>query len=123
MGVERTTPDVRSSQFGSAGSALDAATRATKRMASTWNDLVGTDLFRSNVYVDEDGKGRVDVLVDEYEGYRLDDLELPARSFVEALLASAREALRAAERCVSGPLRPPSTEHLPLFGTVSEFLE
>jgi hypothetical protein len=123
MGVERTTPDVRSSEFGSAWSALDDATRATKRMASTWNDLVGTDLFTTSVYVDEEGNGRVDVLVDEYEGYRLDDLELSARSFVEALLASAHEALRAAEQCVSSPLRPPRVEHLPLFGTVSEYLE
>jgi hypothetical protein len=63
-------------------------------MADTWNGLVSTDVFRSNVYVDEDGSGRIDVLVDEYEGYRLDDLELPARFFVESLLASAREALR-----------------------------
>jgi glycine/D-amino acid oxidase-like deaminating enzyme len=92
-------------------------------MADTWNGLVSTDVFRSNVYVDEDGSGRIDVLVDEYEGYRLDDLELPARFFVESLLASAREALRAAEQCVSGPLRPPSTDHLPLFGTVSEFFD
>lgn len=92
-------------------------------MADTWNGLVSTDVFRSNVYVDEDGSGRIDVLVDEYEGYRLDDLELPARLFVESLLASAREALRAAEQCVSGPLRPPSSAHLPLFGTGSEFLD
>lgn len=116
-------PDSRSSKFRSAWSAFDEATQASQRMADTWNGLVSTDVFRSNVYVDEDGSGRIDVLVDEYEGYRLDDLELPARFFVESLLASAREALRAAEQCVSGPLRPPSTDHLPLFGTVSEFFD
>jgi hypothetical protein len=66
---------------------------------------VSTDVFRSNVYVHQDGSRRVDVLVDEYAGYRLDDLELPARLFVESLLLSAREALRAAEQCMSGPLR------------------
>jgi hypothetical protein len=123
MEVEHTTPDVRSSQFESAWSAFDDATLAAKRMASTWNDLVVPDLFRINVYVDDDGNGRVDVLVDEYEEYRLDDLELSARSFVEALMASAREALRAAEKIVSGPLSPPRVEQLPLFGTESEFLE
>jgi hypothetical protein len=62
-------------------------------------------VFRTNVYVDEDGSGRIDILVDEYAGYWLDDLELTARLFVESLLLSAREALRAAEQCVSGPLR------------------
>jgi hypothetical protein len=123
MEVEDTTPDVRSSQFESAWSAFDDATRAAERMASTWNDLVVPDLFRTNVYVDDDGNGRVDVLVDECEEYRLDDLELFARAFVDALMASAREALRAAEKIVSGPLSPPRVEHLPLFGAESEFLE
>ncbi len=94
-----------------------------KLLAGTWNDLVGTDLFRSSVFVEEDGNGRIDVLVDEYEEHRLDGLESSARSFVESLLTSAREAVRATEQCVSGPLRPPCVEHLPLFGTVSEFLD
>ncbi len=116
-------PDIRSTQYSSAWLAFDQATQASQHMAGTWNGLVGTDVFRSNVYVDEDGNGRVDVVVDEYEGHRLDDLELPARLFVEALLASAREALRATEQCVSGNQRPPRVENLPLFGTVAEFLE
>jgi len=120
---EPAPSEVRSSQFSSAWSAFDQATHAAQRAANTWNDLIATDLFRTNVYVEEDGSGRVDVLVDEYEGHRLDNLELAARLFVEELLASAREALRAAEQCVSGALRRPMTEHLPLFGAVSEFLD
>jgi hypothetical protein len=116
-------PQIRSSQFSSAWSAFDQATDASQLLADTWNGLVGTDVFRSNVYIDEDGNGRVDVLVDEYERHRLDDLERSARLFVEALLASAREALRATERCVSGPLRPPRIENYPLLGTAPEFLE
>lgn len=116
-------PDGQSSQFGSAWSAFDQATQAAQRVADTWNGLVSTDVFRSNVYVDENGCGRIDVLIDEYEGYRLDDLEVPAHQFVESLLACGREALRSTEQCVSGPLGPPSTDHLPLFGTVSEFLD
>ncbi|MEH3137693.1 MAG: hypothetical protein PGN30_22130 [Mycolicibacterium neoaurum] len=122
MDVEDTAPEDRSAQFESAWSAFDDATCAAERMASRWNDLVATDLFRTNVHVDDDGNGRVDVLVDEYEGHRLRDLEVHARAFVDALMTSAREALRATEQIVSGPLGPPQVERLPLFGAESEFL-
>ncbi|WP_078291603.1 hypothetical protein [Mycobacterium sp. D16R24] len=122
MDVEDAAPEARSTQFESAWSAFDDATRAAERMAITWNDLVTPDLFRTNVHVDDDGNGRVDVLIDEYEGHQLDDLELHARAFIDALMASAREALRATEKIVSGPLGSPQVEHLPLFGAESEFL-
>lgn len=122
MDVEDTAPEARSTQFNSAWSAFDDATRAAERMASTWNDLVATDLFRTNVHVDDEGNGRVDVLIDEYEGHRLRDLELHTRAFVDALMTSAREALRATEQIVSGPLGPPQVERLPLFGAESDFL-
>ncbi len=123
MDVEDAAPEARSAQFESAWSAFDNATRAAERMASTWNDLVAPDLFRTNVHVDDDGNGRVDVLISEYEGHHLDDLELHARAFIDALMASAREALRAAEKIVSGPLGPPQIERLPLYNAESEFLE
>lgn len=122
MDVEDTAPEARSTQFESAWSAFDDATRAEERMASTWNDLVATDLFRTNVHVDDDGNGRVDVLIDEYEGHRLRNLEVHTRAFIDALMTSAREAVRAIEQIVSGPLGPPQVEHLPLFGAESEFL-
>jgi hypothetical protein len=75
--IGRLNLDVRSSEFSSAWSAIDQATDAAESMAETWNGLVGTELFRSNVHVDENGTGRVDVLVDEYEGHRLDVLQPP----------------------------------------------
>lgn len=118
--------DPRSDEFGAAWAMLDDAAQVAQTMASEWNALVGTELFRSSVYVDDDGAGRVDVLVDEYEEHRLEPLEHAAREFIGRLLACAREALLAAERCVSGPLRSPAGDHLPRFpfvATASEFLE
>ncbi|WP_168991304.1 hypothetical protein [Mycobacterium attenuatum] len=105
---------------------FDEATDAMRAMASAWNELVGSELFRSSVYVDDDGMGCLDVLVDEYEEHRLESLERAAGQFVDALLGCARAAVLAAEHCVSRPLRSPGGEHLPrflLFGTVSEFLD
>jgi hypothetical protein len=124
--IERPAPaELRSGEFDSAWLLLDAATNAVREMAGEWNDLVGSELFRSNVYIDDDGMGYLDVLIDEYEGYRLEPFEDVARRFADALLGCAREAVLAAEQCVSRPLRSPGGEHLPrfpLFGTVSEFV-
>ncbi|WP_319446146.1 MULTISPECIES: hypothetical protein [unclassified Mycobacterium] len=118
--------DPRSDEFGAAWSMLDDAAQVAQTMASEWNALVGTELFRSSVYLDDDGAGQVDVLVDEYEEHRLEPLERAAREFIERLLLCGREALRAAERCVSGPLRSPDGDHLPRFpfvATAAEFLQ
>lgn len=118
--------DPRSDEFGAAWSMLDAAAQAAQNMASEWNALVGTELFRSSVYVDDDGAGQVDVLVDEYEEHRLEPLERVAREFIERLISCGREALLAAEHCVSGPLRLPDGDHLPRFpfvATPAEFLQ
>lgn len=118
--------DPRSDEFGAAWSMLDDAAQVAQTMASEWNALVGSELFRSSVYIDDDGAGQVDVLVDEYEEHRLEPLERAAREFIERLLLCGREALRAAERCVSGPLRSPDGDHLPRFPFVAaaaEFLQ
>lgn len=118
--------DSRSDEFGAAWSMLDHAAQVAQTMAGEWNALVGTELFTSSVYVDDDGAGQVDVLVDEYEEHRLEPLERAAREFIGSLLACAREALLAAERCVSAPLRSPDGDHLPRFpfvATAAEFLQ
>lgn len=118
--------DPRSDEFGTAWSMLDHAAQVAQTMAGEWNALVGTELFRSSVYIDNDGAGQVDVLVDEYEEHRLEPLERAAREFIERLLACGREALLAAERCVSGPLKSPDGDHLPRFplvATGAEFLQ
>lgn len=124
--IERPAPvELRSDEFDSAWSLLDAATNAAREMAGEWNDLVGSELFGSNVYIDDYGIGYLDVLIDEYEGYRLEPFEGAAGRFADALLGCAREALLAAEQCVSRPLRSLGGEHLPrfpLFGTASEFI-
>lgn len=104
---------------------FDQAAQTAQTMSSEWNALIGTELFRSSVYVDDDGSGQVDVLVDEYEEHRLEPLEHAACEFIKRLLACAREALLAAEHCVSGPLRLPDGVHLPRFPfvtTPAEFL-
>lgn len=118
--------DPRSGEFGAAWSMLDDAAQVAQTMTREWNGLVGTELFRSSVYIDDDGAGQVDVLVDEYEEHRLELLERAAREFIELLLSCSREALRAAERCVSGPLRSPDGDHLhrfPFVATAAEFLQ
>lgn len=69
------TLQIDADAFSSAWSAFERATHTSETMANTWNQLVDADMFRSNVSVDENGAGRIDVLVDEYEGYRLDDQE------------------------------------------------
>lgn len=71
-----------------------------QQLPTKWNDLVGTDLFSTSVYVD-DGRGRIDAFIDDYNAPRLEDLQNTAQRFVALLLASARQALLDAERCVS----------------------
>ncbi len=105
MVVEPLPDGRRSGEFSSAWSMFDEATDATRAMASAWNELVGSELFRSSIYVDDDGMGCLDVLVDEYEEHRLESLERAAGQFVDALLGCARAAVLAAEHCVSRPLR------------------
>ena len=93
-------------------------------MPAKWNDLVGTDLFSTSVFVDDDGLGRVDAFIDDYDAPRLEDIQNAAQRFVGLLLASAREALLDAERSVSAAFRAPGGEHLPRFplcGNNSEF--
>lgn len=105
---------------------FDQAAQTAQTISSEWNALVGTELFRSSVYVDDDGSGQVDVLVDEHEEHRLEPLEHAACEFIKRLLACAREALLAAEHCVSGPLRLPDGVHLtrfPFVATPAEFLQ
>jgi hypothetical protein len=115
---------VRSEAFASAWALFDRASTAARELPTKWNDLVGTDLFSTSVFVDDDGVGRVDAFVDDYEVHRLDDLQETAHRFVSLLLASAREALLDAERCVSAAFRAPGGDHLPRFplcSNISEF--
>jgi len=108
-------PNARSDAFGPSWELFDQATRAAEELPTRWNELVGTDLFGTSVFADDDGVGRVDVFVDEYEERRLDDLQSAAEEFIELLLATAREALLDTERCVSAALRAPGRDHLPRF--------
>ena len=55
--INRPTLQIDADAFSSAWSAFERATHA------------------ATFQFDENGAGRIDVLVDEYEGYRLDDLE------------------------------------------------
>jgi hypothetical protein len=107
--------NARSDAFASSWALFDRATQAAQELPTQWNALVGTDLFSTSVFADDDGVGRVDVFIDEYEAYRLDDLHSAAKKFIALLLAAAREALLDTERCVSAAFRAPGGDHLPRF--------
>jgi hypothetical protein len=107
--------NARSDAFASSWSLFDQATQAAQELPTRWNDLVGTDLFGTSVFADDDGVGRVDVFLDEHEEHRLDDLQNAAKKFIALLLAAAREALLDTERCVSAAFRAPGGDHLPRF--------
>jgi hypothetical protein len=115
--------EARSEEFASAWALFDQASRVAHELPAMWNELVGTDLFSTSVYVDNDGLGRVDAFIDDYDAPRLEDLQNAARRFVVLLLASAREALLDAERCVSAAFRAPGGEHLPRFPLCEDISE
>lgn len=123
MTVSSNLHPKRGDDFASTWALFDQASTTAQELPTKWNDLVGTDLFSTSVYVDDDGRGRIDAFIDDYNAPRLEDLQNAAQRFV-ALLASARQAILDAERCVSAAFRAPGGEHLPRFPlcrNISEF--